>query len=45
MLPTIMQEQYVVRDVSGSSESIDGEAKYSNPRQFRVSTEAKAPER
>jgi hypothetical protein len=41
MLPTIMQEHYLIQDASGSVETIDGEAKYSNPRQFKVTTEAK----
>jgi VWFA-related protein len=41
MVPTGMQEQYLIQDVHGSVETIDGEAKYSNPRQFKVTTEAK----
>jgi hypothetical protein len=41
MLPTTMKEQYLIQDARGSLEGIDGEAKYSNPRQFTVTTEAK----
>jgi hypothetical protein len=41
MLPTVMQEDYLIQDVYGSVETIEGEARYSNPRQFKVTTEAK----
>jgi VWFA-related protein len=41
MVPTVMQEHYLVQDAHGSAETIDGEARYSNPRQFKVTTEAK----
>lgn len=36
-----MQEHYLIQDARGSLEAIDGEARYSNPRQFTVTTEAK----
>jgi VWFA-related protein len=41
VLPTVMQEHYAIQDVRGSVETIDGEARYSNPRQFKVTAEAK----
>jgi hypothetical protein len=41
MLPAVMQEHYLIQDARGSVETIEGEAKYSNPRQFKVTTEAK----
>jgi VWFA-related protein len=41
MLPTVMQEHYLIQDARGLVQTIDGEAKYSNPRQFKVTTEAK----
>jgi len=41
MVPTLMQEQYFIQDARGGVETIEGEAKYANPRQFKVTTEAK----
>jgi hypothetical protein len=38
MLPTLMLEHYLVGDGRGAPETIEGEATYSNPRQFRASS-------
>jgi hypothetical protein len=41
MVPTLMREQYLVQDIRGSTQTIEGEATYSNPRGFKVTTEEK----
>ena len=41
MVPTRMQEDYLIQDSRGSTQTIDGQATYGNPRGFKVTTEAK----